>query len=121
MKPATVQVGAAMFKEIVNGLTDYAKCREQEQTERERVRAQLKAVTAMVEARKEILIRFMDHSFAERDRLYELAERVLTVATESGDVESARMALNFLATVYNKNPLEGVQDSISGGIKNYLE
>ena len=110
--------------ESIKVFGEYMQCKEIEKTERARIRAALQAITQKIEADKEEFLNFIEKSFHERENLYKRADKVLCKAIEDADQEMVKLALNFMATVYHKNPLDGFdqsKDYLSGGIKNYLK
>ncbi len=99
-------------------------------TERTRIRVCLEAVTKQIESNRIKFERFMESSFTEREKLYKRVDNMLVRAVEIGDTEMAKVALNFILTVYNKKPMEGLEVAIEGvgnnllaknDIKNYLD
>jgi hypothetical protein len=99
-------------------------------TERTRIRVCLEAVTKQIESNRIKFERFMESSFTEREKLYKRLDNMLVRAVEIGDTEMAKVALNFILTVYNKKPMEGLEVAIEGvgnnllaknDIKNYLD
>lgn len=96
-----------IVKETIGSITDYLKQREVERTERERVRATLRAITAKFENDRKMFEAYLEKSFDERSRLYENGEKLLKKAMKDNDMETTKVALNFMLGVYNKNPLDG--------------
>lgn len=109
--------------ESIKTLGDYLKCREIEKTEKAKNRAKLSAIIKKIEADKEIFRNYMEKSFEERESLYRRADKVLNKAIEEADHEMVKIALNFTATIYHKNPLQGMnhtQNIPLAEVKNYL-
>lgn len=98
---------STIVKETIGSITDYLKHREVEKTERERVRATLRAITAKFENDRRMFKDYLDKSFNDRERLYEIGEELLQKAMNDQDMETTKVALNFILGVYNKNPLDG--------------
>lgn len=96
-----------IVKGTIDSITDYLKHREVEKTERERVRATLRAITAKFENDRKMFEAYLNKSFDERARLYESGESLLQKAMNDHDMETTKVALNFMLGVYNKNPLDG--------------
>src|SRR4051812_46949310 len=99
MNPVVLNEVGKLATESIKILGDYLKTRESEKTERARIRATLAAITKKIEADKEIFVNFIEKSFAERESLYQRADKVLNKALEAADPEMAKIALNFMATV----------------------
>lgn len=113
----------------IDSITDYLKDCEEQKTERVRICACLDAITKKMDTDRIKFDSYMKASFAERESLYSKVEQLLNKSIEDGNTEMCKMALNFIVTVYNKNPIEGLNetlgspqlDLLSGGIKNYLD
>ncbi|WP_442596702.1 hypothetical protein [Neobacillus sp. D3-1R] len=120
--PLVVSELSKIATESIKVFGDYMKCREVEITERTRIRATLTAINKKIEAEKEIFLRFIESSFADREKLYQRADIVLKTAVENGDVEMVRVTLNYLAVVSSRNPLEGFNqvDMLSHGMKSLV-
>ena len=103
---AASEIGS-IVKETIGFITDYLQQREVEKTERERVRATLRAITAKFENDRKMFESYLEKSFDERARLYESGEKLLQKAMKDNDMETTKLALNFMLEIYNKNPLDG--------------
>lgn len=114
-----------LLSKAFEAFTDYQKTKEQEITERKRIRTTLEVATKVIESNRINFEKYMETSFTERERLYKIAEKTLNQATEDRDVEMAKAAMNLIATIYHKNPMEGLekgQNSIrTDAIHKYLE
>ena len=93
-------------KETIRCFTEYAKCKEHEETERKRISYALRAIIYQIDAQKEAYLKFLDKTYEERSRLYDIVERAQKKALENGDTEMLRMCYNFILNVYNK-PVDG--------------
>jgi hypothetical protein len=117
--------------EAIDAMADYAKEKEMQNTERRRIAACLEAVKNQIESDRNKFELFLLESFKEREKLYSIVENTLNIATEKGDTEMAKLTLNFILQVYNKNPLDGLKSLLDGSksnlllgsnnIKNYIE
>jgi hypothetical protein len=100
------------------------KCKEHEETERIRVRACLAAMTKLIESNRENFEKYMEKSFNERDKLYMLLNQTISTAIDKGDSDIAKYALDCMAKVYNKNPMDGyekVKESLNTRVNGLLE
>lgn len=91
-----------ILKESIRCFTDYAKCKEHEKTERERITATLEAIEYQIDAQKEVYLKELDKQYEERNRLYEAVERAQNVALSIGDKEMLKICLNCMLNIYNK-------------------
>lgn len=114
----------------IDAAAEYAKEKEFQKTERTRIRACLEAVVKQAESNRIKFEMYMKKSFAEREKLYKRVDNMLNKAVETGDTEMAKLALNFMLTIYNKNPMDGFEVAVEGignnllagnNIKNYLD
>ena len=77
--------------EVANIMNDYAKCRQEQITERQRIRAQLKAVTAQIQADKEKYIYAIDKFYEDKNRFYDIMEQALKNCEKCGDIEMMKV------------------------------
>jgi hypothetical protein len=125
---ATQDLGQ-VISTTVSSITEYLKHKEEHKTERERIEACLNAITKKMETDRLKFESYMNKSFAEREKLYQRVDGLLNVSIAKGDVEMCKLALNFIISVYNKNPMDGYKESLqdvnsnllSSGVKNYLD
>ena len=89
-------------KESIRCFTEYAKCKEYEETERKRISANLKVVQIQIEAQKEAYLKALEKNFEERNRLYDLAEKAQEKALENGDKDMLQLCYNFILNVYTR-------------------
>jgi hypothetical protein len=123
-----VDIGDLM-KGTIDSITDYLKEREEQETERQRVEACLQAITKKMETDRRKFEMYLNKSFEEREKLYQKVDGLLQASIEKNNVEMSKLALNFMINVYNKNPMDGFQNTLDGvsadllsaGTKNYLD
>lgn len=90
-----------MIKETIRCFTDYAKCKQHEETERKRITAQLKAIEYQINAQKEVYLKELEIRYEERNRLYSMAEKSQEKALVDGDKEMLKICYNLILNVYN--------------------
>lgn len=100
--PEAILIGAAVdvIKETERCLTDYLKCREHEETERARIRAQLSAFTQLLDAQKEIYLKQLEKDYETRQKIYNSANQALQLAMEKWDTQFIKEVLNLMAKFY---------------------
>ena len=121
--PMVLVEGAKLATDLVQALTDYLKCVEIEKTEREKVRALLEITIKQIKSNQKKFTRYLDHSFHEREKLYNIADVVLKDAIARSDLEASKLVLNFILTVYQKDPMAGIektQTPLGPGTQKYL-
>lgn len=90
-----------LTKEAINCLTDYAKCREHEKTERKRITEAFKAIKYQIDAQKEVYLAELEKRYEERFKLYDMTLKAQEVALETSDKEMLMMCYDFILEVYN--------------------
>lgn len=101
---AAMKTWADVTTTTIQCFTDYLKCWQHEKTERKRIMACLEAVKYRIDAQKEVYIAELNKNYAERERLYNLAEKVINKALEHNDQDMLRLTYNFILNVYNNGP-----------------
>ncbi|MEE1130965.1 MAG: hypothetical protein UHX00_04955 [Caryophanon sp.] len=125
MNPLVVMEVGKLVTQSIKSFGEYMNTREIEKTERIRIAAVLTAVTEKINADRAVFEMYIANSFEERERLYQMADKVLNKAIENADTEMMKIALNCTINIYNKNPLDGFdlnsQDALSSGMKSFLK
>jgi hypothetical protein len=103
---------ASVVTETINSATSYLKTKEVEETERQRLISCLNAITAKIELERDKFEKFMENSFAERERLYSSADKVLEKGLQENNMQLVTLASNLMMNVYNKNPLDGLDNKM---------
>jgi hypothetical protein len=97
-----VDTVVGIAREAMTAVTDYLKCKQEQITERKRISATLKAVTAQIEANKEMYIKGLEMYYAEINKLYDTANKAVERALENNDMEMLKCTYNFILTVYSQ-------------------
>lgn len=119
-KLIAIEQAADVTKEAMHCFKEYAMSREQEITERKRIRAQLQAITCVINANKEICLKEIETKAEERKQLYHAVEGVIDKASKESDIEMLKVALDFMLTVYQKAPQIGEMNLNLIGTTNLL-
>lgn len=87
-----------IIQETIKCYTDYAKCREIEITERQRIKAQLKAYVSQIEARKSEVLNYIEAKNEHILSLIEMAKQVIlqTKTPVSDDTEFLKLTYNLI-------------------------
>lgn len=101
---AAMKTWADVTTTAIQCFTDYLECWQHEKTERKRIMACLEAVKYRMDAQKEAYIAELNNNYAERQRLYDLANKALDKALERDDQEILRLTYNFILNIYNNGP-----------------
>lgn len=89
--------------EITKIAADYAKCKQEQITERERIKAQLKAFTTQILAEKEKYIYGIKKYYESNQQIYTNLLDIVKSSCEKGDMESMKMAYEVLLQIYNSS------------------
>lgn len=89
--------------EITRIVGDYAKCRQEQITERQRIRAQLKLFTEQIQAKKEMYLYGIKRHYDFNQALYEGMQSILKDSLEKGDIESMKLTYDFMLNFYNSS------------------
>lgn len=103
---------ASVVTETINSATSYLKAKEVEETERQRLISCLNAITLKIELERDKFEKFMEKSFSERERLYKSADKVLEKGLQENNMQLVTLASNLMMNVYNKNPLDGLDNKL---------
>ena len=103
---------ASVVTETINSATSYLKAKEVEETERQRLISCLNAITLKIELERDKFEKFMEKSLAERERLYKSADKVLEKGLQENNMQLVTLASNLMMNVYNKNPLDGLDNKL---------
>ncbi|WP_214861822.1 hypothetical protein [Exiguobacterium sp. s161] len=104
--PETIIISGVidLTKEEMRCMTEYAKCREHEKTERKRIAATLRAIEYQIDAQKEVYLKELEMNYEERNRLYDMLEKTQEKALELADKELLKICYNMILNIYN-NPI----------------
>lgn len=86
-----VDTALKTFTEVARIMGDYAKCRQEQITERQKIRAQLKIITTQIQANKEKYIFAVENYYKEKHRIYDIIEQALETSQKLGDIEMMKM------------------------------
>lgn len=86
-----VDTALKTFTEVARIMGDYAKCRQEQITERQKIRAQLKIITTQIQANKEKYTFAVENYYKEKHRIYDIIEKALETSQKLGDIEMMKM------------------------------
>lgn len=92
-------------QEIINAGVEYLKMRESEKTKRELIQAKSQAFQAALQARREVMLAYFEHRFAERREALAEFYGLMHVAVETGDAHQLDAAVCGILGVVKDNPL----------------
>ena len=98
------------LNDIVQAWTEYLKIAEEEKTKRREIAAWEKATIAEIQAKRDILMKYLDCSFDERARNFHLLFEVADTAISSQDNQKLGFALTAIVELAKSNPLKDMAD-----------
>ncbi len=110
---ATANAGASLVHEIVDIVRICSECAEAieaHKKERARITETARVQISMIQSRREVMVTFLDRTFAERrENFQELFSR-LDVALERDSIEGVRVVLETIVTLAKTSPFEALRD-----------
>ena len=94
-----------LARDAMNCMKEYAVCKQEEITERKRIKAQLTALSRAIDAKKEMYMSTMERRSEERKEMYNIARETMTIAAQNGDVDMVNSMTHFMLETY-KNAQE---------------
>jgi hypothetical protein len=100
-------------REIVKACTDYLKIAEEERTKRQEIKAWEKATIADINARRDVLIKYLERSFDERANNFRQLFNVVDKAIDNGDNEELALALHSITELAKSSPFKDLANLTS--------
>ncbi|MCH3950734.1 MAG: hypothetical protein LKE33_07375 [Acidaminococcus sp.] len=127
IKNIPIEISIGLIKEIadvykigIECFTDYLTSRQQEETERLRIRECARAIEKKLEYDQELRLKILEDNSKEKNRLYDSMEKSLDVALKNNDTAFAQVVIKTMMDLYkyDKNmpllqSLGSSQDSIT--------
>ncbi|TBR57773.1 hypothetical protein B4U84_17540 [Westiellopsis prolifica IICB1] len=104
---------AECLQQMVTAYTDYLKIAEQEQTKRREIEAWEKETITRINAQRELLMAYLDHSFDERAENFRALFAVVDSAIASGNNEQLALALNSITQIAKSSPFQDLANLTS--------
>ena len=94
------------FTALITEAIDYYKKRQEEETKREEIWAKRDVLVTELNNRKEIVLAYFEHRFAERKSTLEQFYHLLHRAVDTGDDKQLQTALTGILGIIQENPLK---------------
>lgn len=104
---------AECLQQMVSACTEYMKVAEQEQTKRREIDAWEKETIAKINAQRDVLMAYLDHSFDERAENFRALFCVVGRAIAVGNNEQLALALNSITEIAKSNPFKDLANLAS--------
>lgn len=112
--PASLVTGVT---DCVTAITDYLKVKESEQSKRVEIQARRDIAITAIQSQKEVLLSFIEKTYAERSFVIQHSLDMLDKAIERGDVNVVNSLLATIVNVIQINPLEQIK-KVSDALSN---
>lgn len=99
--PAEKQIIATASKAVIDGLIEYGKVKQAEETKRTAIRAELKRQLHIIDAQKEVYIHALKANTAQKMYLYQSWANVLNRAAAIHDMEMMQMCHQAMMDIYS--------------------
>lgn len=98
------------FNDLIQAYTEYLKIKEQEQTKRDEIEAWRQVTLAEIKAKRDFLIGYLDRSFDEREKNFELLFQTVDQAMSSGNNEELALTLDAIVKLAQSSPFKDLAD-----------
>lgn len=105
--------------QVVRAYTDYLKVAEEEKTKRREIQAWEKTELAKIKAIRVSLITYLDKSFDERQKNFQMLFTLIDKAMETGDNKKLASLLDSLVELGKSSPFKDLADTTK--VKAYLD
>ena len=92
-------------------LLDLLKSKEENKTERERIRADKEKTLAQIEATKEVLMTFLNRSFDERAIVLKKSFEAMDVAIKNNDIQALACTVQSVTSLAAQSPFTALMDA----------
>jgi ribonucleotide reductase alpha subunit len=97
---------AQCLDEIVQTLTEYLTIAEKEKTKRYKIRAWEKVQLVEIEAKRDLLVGYLERSFDERAENFQLLFQLVDQAISSGNNQQLSLALQAVIELAKSSPFK---------------
>ena len=104
---------ADYFRDLVEAYTEYKIVAEQEQTKRRGIEAWEKATITDIQAKRDVLIKYLEGSFDERANNFKFLFEKVDEAIAIGDNKQLALAMTSITEIANSSPFKDLADLTS--------
>lgn len=101
---------AQCLNDVVQAWTEYLKIAEEEKTKRREITAWEKVTLAEIKAKRDFVIGYLDRSFDERAKNFQLLFQRVDRAISSGDNQQLALALQTIVELSKSSPFKDFAD-----------
>lgn len=100
----------SFIKAFTEAATDAVKFCEVQETKRENIRATRDVYIKRLEVQRDIIIDYLERSFDERRKLFELQFKVVNHALETGDTKQLELSLQSINDLAKSSPFKDLAE-----------
>jgi hypothetical protein len=121
--PPPARFYAGTLGTVVQALSEYAKTLEHEHSNRSDIERKRAAALSLIRSQRQAMIEYLANRFGERQKLYDQYFKLVDTALELSNDEIIRLALESLLSIYQDNPLAGLDEfqrqfeTVSGAVR----
>ena len=93
-----------LTKEAMHCMKEYAVCKQEEITERTRIKAQMTTLIRLIDSNKEMFLEALEKDAKERNRIYDMASRVIELAAKNGYLDMVEKMSDMVMKTYQETP-----------------
>jgi hypothetical protein len=98
------------FAEMITAYSEYLRIAEEEQTNREKIRAWAQINIDSIQSQRDVIINFLNHSFDERAKNFDNLFKCVDMAVSNKDNEQLSLLLTVIVELAKVNPLTNLQE-----------
>ncbi|MGK7881267.1 MAG: hypothetical protein AB4060_14380 [Crocosphaera sp.] len=98
------------LNDIVTSYTEYLKIKEQEKTKRHEITTKEKITIAEIQAKRDLLINYLEFSFDERAKNFNSLFQLVDQAIDNEDNQQLSLALQGIIALAQSSPFDGLTD-----------
>jgi len=108
--PVMALTAVTELAHAAQGLGEYGIVKQQEETKREKIRAEKEMVIARINSCKELFMAYMEKSFDERKDNFAEYFKVVDYALENNNMQALQMGLQSINQLAAQSPFKGLAD-----------
>lgn len=101
---------AQCLTDIVQSWTEYLSISEREATNRREIEAWEKTTLANIQAKRDLIIGYLNRSFDERENNFKQLFQTVDLAITNGDNQQLGLALNAITELAKSSPFKDLSD-----------
>ncbi len=115
LKNKGIPIGAAIdaVNNLYQTITDYYKIREIEKTKRAVIQAEKEIILSQINAQREILTKYLDKTFEEREKNFKKLFEILDIAIEKDNLDMLNIATSGIVDLAKTSPFKDLATTMA--------